>query len=76
MKKMIFFSELLVLESNLLTSLFFTELQERFSHGRSFVMSDLSELLMVALLLRVMRAIVSRSLPLKSDESKLLTVAQ
>ena len=62
--------------SQSLTSLFFTELQEQFSHGRSFVMSDLSELLMVALLLRVMRAIVSRSLPLKSDESKLLTVAQ
>ena len=61
-----FLSELLFFCKSLML-LFFTE---GFAHGRSFVMSDLSELLMVA------RAISSQSLFLNRDESKLLTAAQ
>ena len=45
-----------------LTLLFFKERRERFTHGRSFLKSDESDLLMVALF------------P-KSDESDLLMVA-
>ena len=60
-------SELLVFESDSkimsesLMSLFFTEPQKGFAHGQSFVMSNLSELLTVALLLRATRVINSQS---------------
>ena len=56
--------------------LFWNERPEGIPHGGSFVISDLSKLLTVALLLREMKVIRSRSLFFKERQSESLTVAQ